>query len=459
MHKRVFFGILVLLLLTDMTNYVFLVPILPVFLLAKGVSLTLIGFILSFYQIGNFIAAVYLGKNLIYFSKKKIMLIGHITLIASNLAFGFLNYSSSTTFIVVFCIILRLIQGSAIAIATSPIYAYVPVLYPYDLDKKYAIIEISQGIGLALGPVIAGLLYEYLEYTWSFQVMTIFYSITSTVCFPFILSYQLKTREEESLKNSSGEEDKIEKTPQIKLKKILKSRNLMLTMFVFISSLMSYSIIQPGFSDHVMSYGGSEDDVGLIFGLGDLTYALTGVFVMNLISRYQIKRKYLMIFGGVMSMISLLLVGPEHYIFIPDDITVLAVAMVVLGFSQMFYVPILIPEFIEILRDIDPNAEGNEEMAASLYIVSLSICVFIGQFFGGFLVDYCGFNRGMTIYAMILLCFLIIYAFFRKYKQIINPKDILKDAEIVMVDDDKGDKNLNEPLIDNNLSNEIAANS
>ena len=340
MQKSVFFSVLVLLLLVDFTNYVFLVPILPDFLMKRGVSLTLIGIILSFYQIGNFFTSLYLGKNMIYFSKKKLIGIGQITLICSNVAFGFLDYSSSTTLIMIFCVILRTIQGSALALSTACIFSYIPVLYPDDLDKKYAIVEMTTGIGLAMGPIIAGFLYEYLHYTWSFGVMSLLYTAVTLIVFPIIMSYNINNTTEKSKKNSqlNSEENKIIETPPIQARILIKNRNLAVTILVFICSFMSYSIIQPGFSDHVHSYGGSEDDVGIIFAIGDITYALTGVFIMHLISKYKVNRKYLVTFGGFMSMIGLLIVGPEHYTFIPKNIVTVAVAMGIMGFSQMFYV-------------------------------------------------------------------------------------------------------------------------
>ena len=195
MQKDIFFWLLGLIGLIDFTNYVYLVPILPPFLLDLGVSLTLIGFILSFYQVSNIITSLYLAKNLINFSKTKVIIIGQTLLIVTNVAMGFLNYLSSVGVIVALAIILRLIQGVSLALVASTTYSYVPVLYPKDLDRKYAFMEIGTGIGLALGPVIAGFLYEYVGFSWSFFIMAIVYFCNGLCIFPFLLKAEREMNE------------------------------------------------------------------------------------------------------------------------------------------------------------------------------------------------------------------------------------------------------------------------
>ena len=419
MNKDILFYLLAFLGTIDFTNYVFLVPILPPFLLAQGVSLTLIGFILSFFQVSNIIAALYLAKNLVHFTKTKVIVIGQALLILSNIAMGFLDIMSSVGLIVAMAIILRLIQGVAVACIASCTYSYVPILYPKDLDRKYALMEIGTGIGLALGPVIAGFLNEFLGFEWAFLTMSIVYFLTGMVVFPFLMKNDRQMKEKALLEaqEDGDQSQEMEKKP-IAIRRIIRNRNFWLTFFFFVASLMSYSIIQPDFSDHIINgYGETDEVVGLIFGLGDLTYALTGFLMMHFISKMNIKRKYLFIFGGFMSMISLLLLGPEEYTFIPNSLISVIIGIGILGFSQMFYVPLFIPEILDVLKEIDPETKGNDEMASGLFMAGLSVTQFIGQILGGFLCDLYGFSRGMAIYAMFMIASIVIYALWRKFPE------------------------------------------
>ena len=416
MGKTLFFGGLCLLLITVTTNCTFVVPIIPDFLLTQGISFSLIGLILSFYQISYFFTSLYMGKRLYLYSKNNVMLIGQISLIISNFAIGFLNYGLSAISLIILSSILRFFQGISLALVCSAIYSYVPILFPLDLDKKYAIIEISLGTGMALGPVIGGFFYQYIGYTWAFTLISLIYLLITLILFPFIMRYKVV----KNIELITSDFEDIIKSKPIKSIKIVKNKNFLLTFWVFVFSYISYYLIQPGFSDHIHSYKGSDDIVGAIFGLGDLTYALTGFLLLKFFSVIHLKRKYFFIFGGLMSLLSLLILGPEEYTYLPQNLITVTIGMGVLGFAQMFYTATLIPEFIEILKEIDSNAIGNEELACGLFNASLALTEFIGAILGGVLSDEFGFSRGMTVYAIFLFGFLIIYAIFRKYKTKIN---------------------------------------
>ena len=175
-------------------------------------------------------------------------------------------------------------------------------------------------------------------------------------------------------------------------------------------------MIQPGFSDHIHSYGASEDIVGMIFGITSLVYGLTGFFVLFSLSKITLERKYCYIVGGITAVISLFLSGPEDYTYLPKNLIVVCVGMGILGFSQMCYIFVLIPDYLDIFKEIDPNAQGSPELATGLFNASVALSEFLGAILGGVLSDYFGFSRGMAIYAIFLFGFIIIFAIFRKYK-------------------------------------------
>ena len=139
-------------------------------------------------------------------------------------------------------------------------------------------------------------------------------------------------------------------------------------------------------------------------------------------------------------MISLLILGPEEYTYLPRNLTVVTIGMGVLGFAQMFYTATLIPEFIEIFREIDPNARGTEEMACGLFNASVAATEFLGAILGGVLSDKLGFSRGMSIYAMILLVYLFFFGLLRhhnKAEKKENEEKLIQSENIILkVDSD-----------------------
>ena len=407
MNKKLYFFLVNLLILVDFTNFTFVVPIIPDFLQNQNVSLSLIGLILSFYQIGFFITSLYLSKKIFSQSKNNVLLFGQIILIITNLALGFLDNGLSSLALIILSSVFRIMQGCSLAIIAVVIYASFPLLYNTNLDQKYAIAEICVGFGFTLGPLIGGFLYEYLDYAWSFHIMSMIYSVTALILLPFIWRYEFDVKEENNIES-------LENNAQITYSKIIKNSNFLLTFAMFILSYMSYFLVQPSFSDHIHRYGGSDDTVGIIFGIVGLAYALTGFFLIFFLTKIKLARKYLFIFGGSMSAISLLLAGPEDYTYLPKNLTTVCIGMAILGFSQMFYISTLIAEYLDIFQEIDPQSIGKNELASGIFNASIALSEYLGAVLGGVLSDYYGFSRGMSIYAIILLGFIVIFAIFRK---------------------------------------------
>lgn len=407
MTESSLFYIMSLILLINSTNFVFVIPILPDFLLKRGIPFSFIGLILSFYQIGHIITAFYLGKNLIYLSKINVMIIGQVILVLSNIFMCFLSLLDSISWILILSMFLRFWQGVSYPCVVSTIYSYVPVLFPNEMEKKYAFLEITTGLGLSLGPVIGGILYGNFGFNNTFIFISGIYLFAGLLFFP-IIKNGLKEKETVSTLEQKKE--------QIGFSLLIKNKPFILTFLMFILNYMCYSVIQPGFSDHVHSYQGSDETVGILFGLGDLTYALTGVFFMNYSKKFSDKKKGLFLLGGLLSIISLLIMGPEEFTFLPKNLWSVALGILLLGSAQMFYFPFIIPEFMNILHESYPNVTGIEEMSSGMFSAGISITILFGSILGGVLTDFYGFRRGITLYAFGLFFYLFIFWKFRDSK-------------------------------------------
>lgn len=120
------------------------------------------------------------------------------------------------------------------------------------------------------------------------------------------------------------------------------------------------------------------------------------------------------ILGGITSVLSLLLIGPETYTLLPHSLIVVCIGMILLGISQMLYIPIIIPEFLGILKEIEPNAKGKKELATGIFNAGMSITQTASTVIGGFLCENFGFSRGLTLYAMCVGGYTGIYAVYKK---------------------------------------------
>jgi MFS family permease len=111
--------------------------------------------------------------------------------------------------------------------------------------------------------------------------------------------------------------------------------------------------------------------------------------------------------------------------------------MIVLGFSQMIYIPILIPEICEIMKKNDQSSKGKKEMACCLFSFALALTQIFGSIIGGVLGDKFGFERGMAIYAVVLFGYLGFFAVFSKqkenYKEKINENEKKSEIESLLI--------------------------
>ena len=406
------------LLCLDTATFGFVIPLLPDMVFSRGVSLSILGFILSFYPIGYFIISLFFGKICHHYSKIKLLYLCQFLLTSSNLIFALLPAVESFTMTIVISILARFIQGIGIGGASSILYSYVPERYPNAIEETYSFLEISTGSGVVIGSIFSGFLYEYTSYIFSFLTMAGIYVI-ATMIFVRSLDHEIEvTRLNEvlgygqdlerhfSVQSFDGFFDRT-KGDDLSLAMIIKDRNFVLTFLCQCFCCITSTLIQPSFSEHVKSYGGSSQDIGIIFAACDITYASTALFIFKHFLRFGRKKLFLM--GGVLASLGLLIFGPEKYTFLPGGLLTIGLGMMFNGFAQVFFTVPVIPEYIESLEGIFGKSESVNEMASGLFNAGLAISEFFGPILGGILANTFGVCRGMSIYAVVLLLYLRVY--------------------------------------------------
>lgn len=452
--------LLCIFLMMDMTTFSFLAPILPDLMLSRDMSLSLVGFIFSFYPLSYFIVSLYLGKNLYLFDKKKLLAYCQLLLVLSNIAFGTLDLVSSNTILVILSVLSRLIQGMAIGGACSILYAYIPELYPYEQEETFAIIEMSVGAGISIGPILGGYFYQFLKYELSFFIIAGIYGISSLLFLvvikfdkheqmidssilnsplnlPTPSSRRISLRESLLMTASIDIDPRLEEDEKdITYVRIFKNKIFLMTFLMYCICYTSITLIQPTFSEHIHSFGYDSDTVGLLFALSDLSYALTSIALIKIFRNF--KRKHLFVFGGFLTAISLFLLGPEEYTFLPKNVYVICFGMVIFGISQVFYNATIIPEFIDILIDIYGYRKEINDRSSGIYNAGLALSEFCGPLLGGIMTDLIGFERGLSFYSIFLIFYLTIYAIFikrppRTEKELENPENPETPANLTIL--------------------------
>jgi len=440
-HDHFLFALFSLLCI-DTATFGFVIPILPDVLLARGISLSVLGLILSFYPIGYFIISLIFGKILHKYSKIKLLYFCQFLLIISNVIFAFLVWVDSPFLCILISIIARSIQGVGIGGASSILYSYVPEKYPNSIEETYSFLEISTGSGVVFGSIFAGFLYEYTSYCFSFSMMALIYVVSSFV-FVRSLNHEIEVgrmvalleAQDSEIQHSYQSLDSFfdrKRDDDLSFSVIIKNRNFLLSFLCQIFCCTTATLLHPSFSEHVKTYGGSSQDIGLIFAACDIMYASTALFIFKHFIRFG--RKNLFLFGGVVAGLGLLIVGPEKYTFLPGSLYIVGLGMALNGFAQVFFTVPVIPEYIETLENLYGRSESVNEMASGLFNAGLAVSEFIGPVLGGILANNFGVCRGMSIYAILLLLYLRIYWTYGNNTKAKKKKNVnLKDLEMKFI--------------------------
>ena len=173
--------------------------------------------------------------------------------------------------------------------------------------------EAVSGIGLMLGPVIGGLIFNYTTYFWTF------FAFGAILIFSAILTLFITPN---SLNKSTQEEEGEEGQHNGNQKKVTFSIFLFnkRCMFAFISCsvICLFMTYASSFLTDVLSKekGIDEKYNGLILALPCLTYALSSAMVSKIMGTFP--RRLFMLFAFLLLACSTLLQGPSEMLSLPD---------------------------------------------------------------------------------------------------------------------------------------------
>ncbi len=150
--QRKAFGILFLVVATELIGFGLIIPILPQLASKFNVPSIWLGVLLASYSLAQFIAAPILGALSDVYGRKPVLIASKL---GSCVAYGILAVSQSYTLF----LIARLLDGfTGGNISTARAYV-ADITTPENRAKGMAVIGISFGTGFILGPALGGFLY------------------------------------------------------------------------------------------------------------------------------------------------------------------------------------------------------------------------------------------------------------------------------------------------------------
>ncbi len=384
-RKTIIFLLVSAAIFTDMMVYSLVIPVLPSYATSLGADELTIGVIFGAFSLALLMFSIPIGLLSDRTGRRPIMVIGMLTLAAATVVFAL----SSNIYVL---IIARIIQGMSGAATWSAGLALLADTYgPEERGEKLGFAMSVMSVGMLIGPVVGGLIYDNLGYVPTFVIPAI---IASTIGVLFMIG-----------KTSYPAIAKSEGTSY--LKPIKNAPVVFLTCAaIIVIGAGTFGLVEPYMPVYLHdTFEATPTAIGLAFGFMSLLSAVTQPFAGKLYDRH-----------GGRTIITAGLVASSVVIAVAMLMPTLALTAVVfalIGCTISFVLSPMMP----LLSDLYGSgaAGGSQGFAYGVYNTLFSLGLALGPFLGGIAITTFSFPDTLYGHAVLLLvtgvlCFAFIRA-------------------------------------------------
>uniref|UniRef100_A0A8C2JJZ2 Solute carrier family 18 member B1 n=1 Tax=Cyprinus carpio TaxID=7962 RepID=A0A8C2JJZ2_CYPCA len=369
---------------SSMICYSILGPFFPNEAKKKGVSQAMIGLIFGIYALCTLVGSLILGKYIVQIGAKFMIVAGLFVSSGSTVLFGFLDQVSDGTIFIVLCFITRCVNAIGFSAAVTSSFAVSAKVFPDNIATVLGFMEIFTGLGLILGPLLGGWLYQSFGYEIPFVFTGCLLFATVPLNLWILPSFDV------CLFHSN-----IDAVPSQNSFLRLCTR-IKILLICFVVFMLSSGI---GFLDATLSIFAIEKlnlsagSVGLLMIGLSLPYGAASPVFGVISDKYPSVRKWMMVVGGMATAVSFCFLGPLPVFHIRSQLWLTVLMLIVVGFSLCMT---CIPTFPEMIACAHEN--GFEEGLSTLGLVSglfsavWSAGMFFGPTVGGYITQALNFE-------------------------------------------------------------------
>ncbi|XP_046858315.1 MFS-type transporter SLC18B1-like [Xenia sp. Carnegie-2017] len=377
---------------TVSASYSVIAPFYPTEAKTKGADSFFIGLIFGMFALTNVIISPIVGAYLPTIGVRFFLFNGLLVIGVSEFLFGFLNKMPYGTIFIVFSFVIRIFDGVGGAMAMTALMAFLAMCFPDNVGSVMGSLELFSGIGLTIGPLLGGFLYEFGGFGLPFFVLAglLLVSLPIVVC----------TLPHVSEESSSKDED-IETKPS--LWKFLKIIAFDVILLSIVFGGMAIGVVEPTLAPHMKAKFKihSSTKTGLLFFTLCGCYALFAPLFGWIADKTN--ARVVMTLGSLVAGISFLLLGPVPFSFMPNKVWLVCVSLGLLGLSIG---PMLVPAMAEMENIV--KAEGfpidlaTHGVVSGVFGAAFNIGSFIGPTFSGVFNQYFSFHWLCTGFGCLL---------------------------------------------------------
>ncbi|XP_059176645.1 MFS-type transporter SLC18B1-like [Physella acuta] len=369
---------------------------------SKGVSNTVIGLIFSTYEFMIFLSSPLYGNYLMKIGPKFMLVSGTFVAGTCSILFGLLDMCPKGASFVTLCFACRSIEALAISAILTSGFTIISKEFPHNVATSFAVLEMSDGAGLMVGPAVGGVLFQIGGYGLPFFVIGSLNLFVGTIVY-FLLP------------DPQGMKDERKGS----IVSMLKHPMVWFTGASIIVCAVGVSFLDPTLAKQLEQFNLSTSLIGLMFVITPCLYAVTSP-VWGRISDSMNINGTLITLGNLMCGLGLLVVGPSPFLpFLPVELWVIILGLVILGF---FYALAIVPTMnCLLISAIELGFENNLEtygIVVGLFNAIYYLGTFIGPMLGGVLIEELGFRAGATVISEIYFVVMISCGLYFVYRHL-----------------------------------------
>eukprot|EP00347_Sterkiella_histriomuscorum_P014772 403359588 len=402
------------------------------------------GLIISIFEVAAFIFSPIVGHYLQKMGRKNAIIYGIIIMAVSTTLNGVISLVdadmsqvkkidkqtlNSQAFFWA-SMIARFFQGMGDAFIQTSSFSLITIEFQDDQEKYLGWAEAATGMGLAIGPTLGSLVYEEVQYLYTFVIfggllmlggILIFVMLPNRLNEGFMLKpnqdkLEVKMVTEGKLviedvsvidesqfqQQQSSNNIKSDIHKEVTYGMFLRNPRCLITLIgcsmvnVLIDFLNSILSVQLQKYYHL-----SEGLIGFIFAIPFFVYVIGFYFVSKIVVKFD--KRISIFISFVISSLSLFLTGPSETLKIPQELWILIIGYFLLSIGCLFFFIASLPEIIDsviISEDLEEENHTLNDKASGIFNGFVAFGAIIAPIVGGTLSDAIGYPNSNDILAL-----------------------------------------------------------
>ncbi|XP_042898560.1 MFS-type transporter SLC18B1 isoform X1 [Parasteatoda tepidariorum] len=354
--------------------YSLMAPIYPAEAERKHCTASAYGLVFGVYQLMMSISAPIYGKIIVVLKPGFMMKVGMFVSGVCVILFSFMHYAPSGNSFIALSMLVRAVDALGASAFLTASYTTLGCELPDIIGRAMAIIETAFSFGLAIGPVIGGMLFQVGGFSLPFLVVGGLL-LTGTVVNIFLFK------------------DVDDVPPQsIRARDLIKDIDFQIDILVIMLCFAMLGFNEATLEPHIRQFNFSPTIVGCIFLIEGVVDAVIAP-IWGLFAERVPNAQCLTIFGALAFIVAFIIIGPLPFFNIHTQLSLVIVSQVLIGIGMAGEIVCSFTHGMKhtVERGFPDNVGTYGLVSGILFSVSC-FGAFFGPSIGGFLIDSVGYE-------------------------------------------------------------------